>query len=365
MKDKKKKVLIEIGHPAHVHHFKNLYWSLLEKNWEGFFVAKQKECSIDLLEHYCLPYVSLGSTKKGLLNKFLSLPFLIVKYTALSFRYKPNVFISRVSPLSGLSSFILRRPHITFTDTENVKLMDSFSEPFADVILTSTSYLREHGKNQLRYPGYHELAYLHPNRFKPNKNVLSRLGVKHDEKFAIVRFVSWDAHHDIGLKGLSLENKIRLVEELRKYVRVFISSEKELPEQLKQYQIKINPENMHDVLSFATLFVGESATMASECAVLGTPAIYIDRVGRGYTDDQEKHEVVHNYKDSEEEQNNAINKAIELIKIEKLKVIYAEKRDKMLAGKIDVTSFMVWFVENYPDSVEKMKQNDFCFERFK
>jgi phenylacetate-CoA ligase len=36
---------------------------------------------------------------------------------------------------------------------------------------------------------------------------------------------------------------------------------------------------------------------------------------------------------------------------------YLSKREKLLEDKIDVTAFMVWFIENYPKSVIKMKEN--------
>ena len=37
----------------------------------------------------------------------------------------------------------------------------------------------------------------------------------------------------------------------------------------------------------------------------------------------------------------------------------------MLADKIDVTAFLVWFVENYPQSFQIMKENPDYQLRFK
>jgi hypothetical protein len=36
---------------------------------------------------------------------------------------------------------------------------------------------------------------------------------------------------------------------------------------------------------------------------------------------------------------------------------WQQKREIMLKDKIDVTAFLVWFVENYPESKEIMKEN--------
>ena len=112
-----------------------------------------------------------------------------------------------------------------------------------------------------------------------------------------MRFVKWDAWHDTQLVGgFSLEQKRELIKRLSKHLRVFISSESELPADLEPYRIQIPIERMHDVQAAATLFVGESATMASESVCLGTPAIYIDEVGRGYTDEEAREGLLWMYR---------------------------------------------------------------------
>lgn len=301
-----KRILIEIGHPAHVHHFKHLYWDLVKIGWTGLFVTKDKECAIDLLKAYHLPYKVLGKTRKGIAKKILSLPYFSIKMFVTAREFRPDIFISRVSPLSGYASWLLRKPHVTFTDTENVRLLDSISQPFADVILTSDVYLRNHGPKQLRYPGYHELAYLHPSRFKPEPAVLQSLDIDPNSGYAIVRFVTWGAHHDIGNSGFNRSNRIKLVRELTRYLHVYISSEGGVPDELNGYKLKIPAESMHHVLAGAQLFVGESATMASECAMLGTPALYLNSNHYGSTDSQARYGLIDLYPGTEDGQVKAI-----------------------------------------------------------
>ena len=360
-----KKILIEIGHPAHVHQFKNMYWELEKKGWKGLFVTKDKECAIDLLKSYNLPHEILGVTKKGIASKILSLPYFAIKMFKVAISFNPDVFVSRVSPLSGWSSFLLRKPHITFTDTENVKLLDSISEPFADVVLTSTSYLRDHGKKHIRYPGYHELAYLHPNRFDPNPKVLEKLDLESGDKYVIVRFVLGRAHHDFGHRVLNEEQKKYLVDELSKKMRVFISSEGELPPCLEKYRLKIPAHYMHHVLDGASLFVGESATIASECACLGVPSVYINDSQLGYTNEQQRYGLLYSYSSSSSDQDKAIRKSIELASDGCIKTVSSSKKNTLLSEKIDVTAFMVWFVENYPKSLIEASKPDFCYSVFK
>ena len=132
-----------------------------------------------------------------------------------------------------------------------------------------------------------ELSYLHPNYFKPNKDILNHLKLGVNDRFTFIRFVSWKANHDVGHNGISIENKFLAVKEFEKYGKVFISSEELLPSKFDKYLIKIPKHLIHSVLFYASLVYGESATMASESAVLGTPSIYIDDDGKA-TDEQEK-----------------------------------------------------------------------------
>jgi predicted glycosyltransferase len=226
--------------------------------------------------------------------------------------------------------------------------------PFTDVIFTPSCFKKDIGKKQIRYNGYHELAYLHPNYFTPNPAVLDEMGLSKEDTFIILRFVSWRASHDVGQHGI--KNKIELVRELEKYGRVFITSEGKLEKDLEEYRIKVSPEKLHDLLYYASLYVGEGATMATESAVLGTPSIYISSlVGTmgNFIELEQKYGLIFNYNDSDK----AIEKAVELIQKQELKEMWREKREKLLKDKIDVTAFMVWLIENYPESFKEMQKN--------
>lgn len=75
-----RRILIEVGHPAHVHQFKHMFWELEKSGWKGLFVTKDKECALDLLKEYKLPYVLLGKTQNGTIRKLLSLPFFLLPH---------------------------------------------------------------------------------------------------------------------------------------------------------------------------------------------------------------------------------------------------------------------------------------------
>ena len=356
--------LIDVGHPAHVHYFRNMAKILQKREHIVLFTARPKEVTLDLLKYYALPYRVIGRNYKGVLGKIAGLAICTLNLFLVCLKFKPNILLN-ASPSAAFVAWILRKHHIALEDTFNMEQVRLYL-PFTDVVLTGDYPHVSLGRKELSYPGYQELAYLHPKVFKPNDSVLQTLGISAGEKYAIVRFVAWNASHDIGHAGISIENKIELIDSLTKYFPVFISSEGVLPDELEKYRIKIKPEQMHDALNFAYLFIGESATMASECAMLGTPAIFLDSTGRKYTEHQEKqYGLVFNYTESPEDQNKAINKAIELATTDNLKEQFKINRDIMLKDKIDVTAFLVWFVENYPVSDKEMRSPDFSFERFR
>lgn len=356
------KILIDIGHPAHVHYFRNLYKILIKKGHKVCVTAKSKDITLKLLDNLSIPYNCTGKNKKRIIGKFLSIiksDYIILK---ISLRFKPDLFVSHFSLSASHVGALLNKPVIGFADTEHAKLSIITTAPFTDVILTPSCFNKYLGKKQIRFNGYMELCYLHPNYFTSDPSVLDYLEVKKGEKYIIMRFVSWGASHDRGHSGLSLEMKKKAVKELSKYARVFISSEGELPKDLKQYQIKIPPEKMHDALAFASLFVGEGATMASECAMLGTPVIYVNSLEVGScTEEEKQYNLIYNFRNS----NGVLKKAHKLLSIPNLKQEWQKRRQRMLSDKIDVTALMVWFIENYPESVNIMKENPDYQLRFK
>ena len=344
------KILIDVNHPAHVHQFKNAIKILKANGHEILVTARNKEVTLDLLDRFGIKYVEVGRSKKNNVSKAIEMFRIDYRLYRLAKTFNPDILIGGVGNVYVAHvSTVINKPCILFNDTEHAVLQNLLSYPFASVICTPSCYNKDLGKKQIRYNGYHELAYLHPNYFTPNPAVLDEIGLGEDDTFIILRFVSWNASHDIGQHGI--QDRTALVRELEKYGQVFITSEGRLDGGLAKYQIKVAPEKMHDLLYYATLLYGESATMASECAVLGTHAIYCDFAGRGYTDEEEeKYGLVYNFKLDEGSIRSSLEKAVELLGDNNLKSVGRKKREKLLADKIDVTAFMVEFIENYPES---------------
>jgi predicted glycosyltransferase len=331
-----------------------------DKGHEILVVSRNKEIEFKLLEYYKIPFFKRGQGGNSKLGRFfymLKADFIILKK---ALKFKPDLFLSFLHPYPAHIAFLLRKPHIAFSDTDHARLHHKMTIPFSKAILTPDCYPIDLGKKHIRFNGYMELCYLHPNWFKPDNSIYKLLNISEGEKYVIVRFVSWKAVHDAGFKGLEFDFKVELIKTISKYSKVFISSEAELPDELKTFQIEVPVYKMHDVLANATLFIGEGATMASECAVLGTPAIYINPLKLCYCEEEEKkYNLIFNFRDK----NGVIEKTNELLSQNNLKPEFQKKRDIMLNDKIDTTGFMIWFIENWPNSKLLMQQKNSPFSQ--
>ncbi|MBQ7210877.1 MAG: hypothetical protein IJS05_08305 [Paludibacteraceae bacterium] len=212
----------------------------------------------------------------------------------------------------------------------------------------------------IHYHGFQKLAYLHPNQFSPNCDVVRRYNIDPQSPYFIFRFASLKAHHDDGVHGISTDVAQRLIDMLSPYGRIFITSERELEPQFEQYRLQISPLDIHHVMAFATLYIGDSQSMAVEAAMLGVPSLrFNDFVGEKKIGVMEELEQVYGltYGISSHEPQKLFAKITELLSIPNLKQEWQRRRDSMLADKIDVTAFFTWFVENYPESAKVMRNN--------
>jgi len=348
------KVLIDLGHPAHIHYFKNLIWIMQEKGHEFCLVSRDKEVLHTLLKEYKFEFTSRGKGSKSLIGKLLYIlkaDYIIYKVAK---KFNPDIFLSFASTYAAHVSKIIGKPHVVLDDTEHAKFELMMYPPFSTVILNPSCFDKHFSSKQLFFNSYMELFYLNPKYFTPNRTVISSYGIGTNEKFFILRFVSWNASHDMGQKGLTYQAKIDLVKKLKQHGKVLISSESELPIQLEEYKIRINPAHLHHFLAYTSLYIGEGSTTASECAVLGTPNIYVNSLIVGYCKEQEfKYQLCNQILT----QKDLFDKIDYYIKTDFSRSNYTESREKMLKDKIDGTTFLVWFLENYPKSEKIMREN--------
>lgn len=358
-------ILFCSAHPAQVHSFNSLKAELEAKGHHTFWIATHKDISKYLLNYYDIDYTLIEKPGKSYISK--ACVFFLNTLECIFFIKKNRIdlILSRLSPYLSLAGFLLRKPHLALADTESSGIYNKIFAWFVNSIITAKSFQCTLRRDQIRFDGNIELFYLHPNRFQPREDVLELMGISKGTPYVIMRFVSWDAYHDKGLSGFTDANKIKAVNVFCKYAKVFISAESELPPELESYRIKLPPERMHDALAYASLFFGEAATMASESAVLGTPAIYLNDNWAGSTNEEASFGLLFNFKSNLEDQENAIARGVALLSDPDTREVMKKNRQAFLADKIDVTAFMVWFVENFPPSKQKMLDDPDFQYRFK
>lgn len=342
-------ILFDINHPAHVHLFRNAITTLKSDGHKIVVTARDKDVTLRLLNSYQIPYIMLSKAQNGILGLGLELLIRQWKLFFILRKQEISICVSATGACSVHVCKLLGIPTLVFYDTEHATLQNALSIPLATRYITPDCYQNEPVKNQITYPSVHELAYCHPNHFQPDDNIYDLLQIDRETKFVILRFVSWNASHDTGQKGLSLTLRKQLIEELSKYARVFIVSEADLTPEFYPYQINIPPERILDALYYASLFIGEGATMASECACFGTPAIYVNSLKLGYiTEEDQKYGLVYDLEHDEE----IINKAIEIIS-DQDKEKWHKKRDRFISEKIDLTQRMVEIIEQFAQPESK------------
>lgn len=251
--------------------------------------GRDKDVAVPLLNELDIPFVLISAQGKG---GILSLVReLIVRDWCLgrtAHSYAPDVMCAIGGTFVAHVGAILRIPSVVFYDTENAVLQNAITYPLASCVVVPRCYQgRIPSRRSLRYAGYHELSYLHPVYFKPNRELAIANGLAPEGDTFLLRLVSWQANHDLAERGWSAELVRRVVDKLSACGKVLISAEGALSADLEAYRYQGSVAAIHHVMAFCGCFVGESATMASECAVLGVPAAYVANTGRGYTDEQE------------------------------------------------------------------------------
>ncbi len=95
------------------------------------------------------------------------------------------------------------------------------------------------------------------------------------------------------------------------------------------------------------MLIGDSQTMAAEAAVLGTPSIRCNSfVGKLAYLEELEHKYGLTFGFRPEDEDKMYEKIKELLKKSCLKKEWKKKRQRLLADKINLTDWMISFIEN-------------------
>jgi uncharacterized protein len=346
------RIAIGIHTPGQAHFWANSILKLQEKGNNVLTLARDDDLILKLLNSHGVQFGTYGNVGNTNIQKIAKLPANIIKFIETTRRFKPDIILG-TGIIEAYSACFLKKPSVIFEDTEITPLLERFQwVRLAGAIITPDCFKLNFGVKHVRFRGYKEIAYLHPAYFTPDPTIFDELKLNRNEKYIVLRFNSFEAIHDLSVKGFSLADKFKLVRELEKYARVFISPEGALPEELEKYRLSVSYDRIHHVLYYAQMFIADTGTTSTEAAILGTPSIicHINAPKIGNFDElEDRYQLLYRYTQPE----HAIQKAVELAQQPDLKEQWALKRQTLLSSKIDVTRFMVEFIQNYPQSLKQ------------
>ena len=263
--------IFELNHPKHYYQFKYIMSILEERGHSIMVLARDKDVLLRVLQEEGVPYNVFGVHKESISGKVFSSFSILRHYKRIAKEFSPDVIVSKASLYGTLVAKMLGCKSFIFPDSEVVKLTNRVVAPLATRIVTPEPFTIDFGEKHIRINGVFEDCYLAPGVLSIDKSYPEKHNLQCP--YAILRFVGWTANHDLNNNGFSLDEKIALADSISKYMTVYISSEKALPSELAQYKLYTPSAQIHDVLANADLYVGDSQTMATEAALLGTPAI--------------------------------------------------------------------------------------------
>jgi len=388
------KILFMISHPAHFWMFRYTIDNLKRDGHKVVIVIRPK----DVLEQLCINagmefYKVKNRPKKwGMFGLAIFLIEKIFEVWHIARKEKPDMLVGSDGVLAVVGKLI-RKPAFECyeDDAEAIALYAKMFFPiYTGVICPECCSAWKWKDKKIAYPSYHELGYLHPNQFTPDKQKVEQYGIDTSKPYILIRFAQLTAHHDVGIHGINTKIAERMIAMLQPHGRIYITSERPLEPQFEQYRIKINPLDMHHVMAFASLYIGDSQTMAAEAGVVGTPFVRLnDFVGRlsylheleaptdftprsdGYVPqiDAQVPDNVHyslGYGHKTADVEGFFASIQRWLDTPNRKELCASRRAKMLSEKVDYAKFLTWFIEHYPASVEETKTaNKEFWEKFK
>ncbi|MBF0386117.1 MAG: DUF354 domain-containing protein [Candidatus Omnitrophica bacterium] len=347
MKAKKdRKIFFFLNHPAHYHLFKNIINRFIKDGFAVKVGIVKKDVLEDLVREEKWDYINLfpeGRRPKNLpiiLTALINLFKAEIRLLRAVWKFRPSVIAGTEGTLAH-SGFVLRIPTVLFNEDDTKPTPENYIfYPFASkLVLPECCDKGMWQKKRASYPGYHELAYLHPKYFTPDEKVIERFNPR-KEKYFILRLADLSASHDVGKKGISDSLATQIIGLLSRHGRVFITSERPLKKDFEKFRICIDPRDIFHALYYAELLIADSQTMSAEAAVLGTPSLrFNDFVGKlGYLNELErKYELTYGIKTADPQK--LLDKINELIKDPKTKTHWRNKRKIMIVETIDVAEY--------------------------
>ena len=333
-------ILFDIGHPAHFHLLKNLIIYLKNNQHNIIVTTRNKDVTNKLLTHSGIQFNCISSPKTNIVGMIFELIQRDVSIFKLHWKYNFNLSIGSTMSIAHLSAlFNVPSYNLGEDDDDVVPFYTLITFPFTKKIVSPEVVRYKKWRNKrVLYPSYQELAYLHPNNFIPNEKILNKYNLEKG-RYVIARFSALKAYHDIGKKGIN-DNLWKRIKSMCHGYKIIITRENERSHH-------IDPWDMHDIIAFAKMIISDSQTMTIEGAVLGVPSIRINSfVGRCSViqELEDKYQLAYGYLPYQEDL--ALTTISDIKNNTDSEDIWRERRNKMLAEKVDFNQWLIDFFEN-------------------
>ena len=383
------KVLFMISHPAHFWMFKNTIQTLQAHGHEVPIVIRPKDVLEQLCEEANMTYYKVRKRPKkwGLVGLAIFLIEKIIEVLRIARKEKPDLLIGSDGVLAVVGKLLGVPAWICDEDDAEATILNAklFFPIFTGLLEPYCTSAGKWADKKVGYPSYHEFGYLYPSHFHPDRQRVEKYGIDTSKPYFVIRFAQLNANHDVGIHGMNAEVAQRVVDMLKPHGQIYISSERPLEPQFEPYRIKIQPIDMHHVMAFAELYIGDSQTMAAEAGVMGTPFVRLnDFVGRlsylhepeaptdysprkdGFVPIVDAHvpDTIHyslGYGHKSADIEGFYRSIQKWLDMPNRKEVCATHLQRLLADKVDYAAFLTWFIEHYPQSVEQTKQADPAF----
>ena len=351
------KILFALNHPAHYYLFKYII-KLTSFNHKIYIVIRDKDVLSELLKLENVKYHQLLGKNNGksiisiIFNSFIGL----VKQNYNLYKFCKNkrpdlmlgtdISISHIGKMINIPSLIYNED-----DYEINKLFCKATYPFSSsIIAPKYTSVGKYEYKKIAYNGIQKMSYLNPKYYIPNNDITKIAKLKGKQKYFIIRVVSLAAIHDIEnkSKGININLLKKIIHKLSPHGKVFISSEKKLPDVFNKYKVSIPKNRMHDFIAFSEMFIGDSQSMCAEAGILGVPFIRInDFVGKiEYLNDLENNYCL-GWGILPTETKKIFNTIDEIIQNKNVKSEWLIKKELLFKEKVDLVDFSISIIKKY------------------
>jgi uncharacterized protein len=289
-----KRVWIDLDNSPHVPFFIPIIEELKKHGVEVVLTARDMYQTRELLEFYDLPCKVIGGHYgKNTVLKILCNCLRIIQLVPTAATSHADLAISHGARAQILISKIFRIPSMMLHDYEH-SIKQGFIESdwlvVPDVIPQGVMSKKE--GRVLRYPGLKEDVYV--PRLRPNRSVLTQLGISEDELVVVLRPPATEAHYHNPESEVLFAETLRYLASIPRVRTVTLprNSRQRMQLQAEWHEliadgrmiVPSSPVDGINLIWFSDLVVCGGGTMNREAAALGVPVYSIFRGKIGAVD---------------------------------------------------------------------------------